>query len=54
MTARFWLPVMENGIIRFLRPEECPHYKPLRDMELKPFGEKLENFSGLAEFGEVT
>ena len=52
MTARFWRPVMENGIIRFPRPEECPHHKPLRDMQMKSFDEN--NFSGLREFGEVT
>ena len=54
MTARFWRPVMENGIIRFSRPEDCPHHKALREMEMKPFGEALGNFAGLREFGEVT
>ena len=54
MTARFWRPVMENGVIRFTRPEECPHHKPLRDMEMKTFSEELDNFAGLKEFGEVT
>ena len=54
MTARFWRPVMEKGVIRFPRPEECPHHKVLRDMETKPFGEELDNFTGLKEFGEVT
>lgn len=54
MTANFWRPVMENGIIRFPRPSQCPYRKPLGDMETKPFGEALENFSGLREFGEVT
>lgn len=53
MTARFWHPVMEKGVIHFLRPEECPYHKPLRDMEIKPFGEELKNFTGLKEFGEV-
>ena len=52
MTARFWRPVMENGIIRFPRPEECPHHKTLREMKMKSFDEN--NFSGLREFGEVT
>jgi len=52
MTARFWHPVMKNGIVRFLRPEECPMHKPLREMEMKLFGDC--NFSGLREFGEVT
>jgi len=44
---------MENGIIRFVRPEACPHHKPLREMEIKPFGEAYDNFTGLCEFGEV-
>ena len=53
MTARFWWPVMKKGIIAFPRPEDCPGQKALRDMEIKPFGMALENFSGLLEFGEV-
>lgn len=53
MTARFWRPVMEKGVISFPRPEDCPYHKSLREMEIKPFGEELGNFSGLREFGEV-
>lgn len=53
MTANFWYPVMKQGIIRFPRPEDCPCHKFLREMPIKPFGENLENFSGLREFGEV-
>lgn len=53
MTARFWYPVMKRGIISFPRPEDCPGQKFLRNMEMKPFGTALENFSGLREFGEV-
>ena len=53
MTARFWKPVMKNGVIHFLRPEECPYQKPLRSMGMKPFSFELNNFSGLREFGEV-
>lgn len=53
MTARFWYPVMKRGVIEFLSPEQCPLHKTLRPMEMKPFGVDLENFSGLAEFGEV-
>ena len=37
MTARFWRPVMKNGVIKFSRPEECTILKPLREMEIKPF-----------------
>ncbi len=54
MTARFWRPVMKNGVITFSRPDECEIIKPLGDMEMKPFGEQLGNFSGLREFGEVS
>lgn len=53
MTANFWQPVMKNGVIHFLRPEECPYHKPLREMKMKSFGENLGNFTGLSEFGEV-
>lgn len=53
MTVRFWTPVMKNGVITFLRPEECPGQKPIREMPIKQFGEMIGNFSGLKEFGEV-
>ena len=53
MTARFWYPKMQNGIINFLRPEKCPLYKKLRPMQMKIFSETDNNFIGLKEFGEV-
>lgn len=53
MTANFWYPVMRKGEIVFPRPEDCPLHKPLREMEMKSFGEDRGNFSGLREFGEV-
>ena len=53
MTANLWYPVMRKGEIVFPRPEDCPLHKPLREMEMKPFGEDWGNFSGLREFGEV-
>ncbi len=53
MTARFWYPVMQKGVIEFPRPEDCPLHKPLREMEMKIFSGELQNFSGLREFGEV-
>lgn len=53
MTANFWVPVMERGTITFPRPEDCPLHKSLRPMEMKPFGETLGNFCGLAEFEEA-
>ena len=51
MTVRFWYPVMKRGVIDFIRPEECPVQKTVREMEMKHFGEG--NFSGLSEFEEV-
>lgn len=54
MTVNLWRPVMEKGIIRFPRPEECEMHKPIKDMEMKAFGTAQGNFSGLAEYGEVT
>lgn len=50
MTARFWYPVMKNGVIHFLQPEECPGQKPIRKMEMKCFCQERENFCGLGEF----
>jgi len=53
MTARFWYPVMKNGVIHFLPPEDCPGQKPLREMPMKIFSADEGNFIGLREFGEV-
>ncbi len=38
MTRRFWNPVMEKGIIRFCRPEECTLTVPVKPMGIKKFG----------------
>ena len=51
LTTRFWYPVMRFGVIEFPRPEDCPYQKPVREMEMKPFGGLHANFSGLDEFG---
>lgn len=53
MTANFWHPVMRNGVIEFLRPENCPLHKTIRKMSMKNFGDDFHNFSGLQEFEEV-
>ena len=50
MTVNMWYPIMKNGVIRFPRPEDCPVHKPIREMEIKPFGHDLGNFNGLKEF----
>jgi len=38
LNARFWRPVMKNGLIRFDRPEECAVKHYVRDMTVKSFG----------------
>ncbi len=45
MTVNFWQPVMENGIICFPRPQDCPLHKPIHEMQIKPFGEERNNFN---------
>lgn len=43
LQARFWRPVMHNGVIEFCRPEQCTQRKPIRAMKPKIFkaGENL-------------
>jgi CRISPR-associated protein Cas5d len=48
--SRFWHPKMENGIIQFLRPEECSIRKFVRAMHPKEFVQG-GNFVGLQEEG---
>lgn len=50
MTVRLWRPVMEDGVIDFIRPEECSIKRYIRKMPIKPFGHEYDNFSGLDEF----
>lgn len=49
MTVRFWNPVMKNGIIEFIRPEQCTEKRHIREMEIKSFGVDHPN-CGLQEF----
>jgi CRISPR-associated protein Cas5d len=54
LTARLWTPVMNNGYIKFSRPEECTIKRELSSMRPKAFDDT--NFSGYAEFekeGEI-
>lgn len=53
MTVNLWRPVMRKGVITYLRPEECPVHKMVREMEVKPFGQEYQNFQGIGEFEEV-
>ena len=50
LTVRLWNPVMRNGVIEFIRPEECTIKRHIREMEIKPFGHEHGNFTGLDEF----
>lgn len=50
MTVCFWNPVMKNGVIDFIPPEECTIKRHIKDMSIKPFGRELNNFVGLEEF----
>lgn len=46
--ARFWRPIMKQGVIRFDTPEQCQTRKYVRDMESKQF-KPDENFSVLTD-----
>ena len=35
MSERLWRPVMKNGVIEFIRPEECPIIRPIRAQKMK-------------------
>ena len=50
LTVRLWQPEMNNGVIDFIRPEECTLKRHIRKMPIKPFGKELDNFIGLDEF----
>ncbi len=50
MTVRFWRPVMRDGFIDFIRPEDCTVKRHIKDMAIKPFGSEYDNFTGLDEF----
>jgi CRISPR-associated protein Cas5d len=38
LATRFWKPVMNDGYIRFQRPEECPIHRKVHAMTAKTFG----------------
>lgn len=50
LTVRLWQPEMNNGVIDFIRPEDCTIKRHIRKMPIKPFGREHENFTGLDEF----
>lgn len=48
MSVRLWRAVMTKGIIMYLPPWECIH-RPVREMNIKAFGEETGNFSVIRE-----
>jgi len=51
--ARFWRQTMNNGVIRFDRPEDCAVKRYVRDMTVKPFGIDESQRSVAAEYVEL-
>lgn len=49
LTVRFWKPEMNDGVIDFIRPDECEIKRHIREMPIKQFGKNLDNFTGLDE-----
>ena len=45
MTVRFWQPVMKNGVVDFIRPEQCTVKRQIRSMPVKQFGAEQNNFA---------
>ncbi|WP_336824616.1 type I-C CRISPR-associated protein Cas5c [Sporosarcina sp. USHLN248] len=39
LETRLWTAVMKNGVIRFIRPDECTIVRPLREMSVKEFNQ---------------
>ena len=48
LTVRLWQAVMKKGIIAFPPPWECIH-SVRRQMNVKPFGHEMNNFSEITE-----
>ncbi len=48
LAVRLWEPVMKNGVVHFLRPDQCTVRRFLRKMEPESFRTGY-NFSGLSE-----
>lgn len=51
--ARFWRQTMNNGVIRFDRPEDCAVHRYVRDMTVKPFGIDENLRMVTAEYAEL-
>lgn len=48
LEIRLWRPVMEDGVISFIRPEACDLVRTIGEMKVKPFGlSELESVDAL-------
>lgn len=59
LKVNFWNAVMKNGIIEFVRPEECPKVRVIKKMQMKTFTDKNlksvnEEFLDVIKVGEDT
>ncbi|OZI12407.1 type I-C CRISPR-associated protein Cas5 [Bacillaceae bacterium SAS-127] len=43
MEVRLWTPVMRNGVIQFIRPDQCTQIRKIKDMEMKHFDQNNVN-----------
>lgn len=50
MYARFWKPTMKDGVIKFLRPEECTVQRELLQAKPKPFSFEAHNMQAVDQF----
>jgi CRISPR-associated protein Cas5d len=53
LRSRFWKPKMENGVIRFVRPENCTVNRHVRPMHAKDFALDRTQSTVGTETGEV-
>jgi len=51
LTARFWSPVLENGYVKFPRPEICNIRKKVRKAEMIEFDSSRGNFTPIESEG---
>ena len=53
MSERLWRPVMEDGVIQFIRPEQCSVIRPIRKQRTKTFtlNKNLQGCDGLYQEG---
>ena len=50
LETRLWQPVMKNGVVKFIHPDECTLIRPLHQSEPKSFviGETMQSVNDLA------